>query len=449
MRTTRRQLLALTSAFALMPALCGARAQSAGMQLILLSDLHSAYERMGQLLAAIEMHVAHSGLPVAVLINGDVFEKGNVVASRSGGEIDWAFLTALAQVAPTIVNIGNHESDFDADLRHFTARANEIGVTVISNIIDARDGSAYAPAAAVLDLGGMQVQIAGIATDAINTYPADTRPQITVPAPAAWAAENLPQVFTDGAAHVVLSHAGVVPDREILAALPDGALLVGGHDHLVLEHAAGATRYIHTGAWSALMTIATITATGTAPVIERIEIDRAAPLSAALADLIPAVLAAHLTPEETASVATLEAPMSLGETGRFAARAMAETVGADVGFIGHTSFGTGLPAGDVTVFDYNAGLRFDGKLMRAEVDAATLAAILAISNQDGDMPLESRTGDFLYADPTALADKQSYVIVTNDWGAMNAAAYFQRSDLTFTEVPDLRVKAIVAAALQR
>jgi hypothetical protein len=87
--------------------------------------------------------------------------------------------------------------------------------------------------------------------------------------------------------------------------------------------------------------------------------------------------------------------------------------------------------------------------MKAEVDAATLAAILARCNQDGDVPLSARTGDFLYTAPALVPGKQSYIIACNDWSAINRKAYFGREDLAFAEVPDLKLKALVAEALNK
>lgn len=446
---SRRRVLALMASASALAAPM-ARAQTPGFQAIILSDLHSAYERMGQVLAAIDAHVAAASLPQIVLINGDVFELGNVVATRSAGEIDWLFLEEVAKRAPVVLNIGNHEPDFDNDPANFVARAEALGITVVSNIRDTRTGELYAPEGARIEIGGHLVKIAALGTDAMFTYPRDTRELIQVPSPVEWATQELPPRLAGPGVNIVLSHAGVVADRAILPLVPDGTLLVGGHDHLVFEHAEGATRYVHTGSWSSLITIATIADEGAAPAIERIAIDADGPSIEPLASRIPAVLAQHLTDEERALVATLPAAMTLGETARFTAATIAALAGAHVGFIGHTSFGTGLPAGAVTTHDFNAALRFDGKLMVAQVDGGMLAGILAICNQDGDIPLAERTGDFLYAAPEIEVDPgEVYVIVCNDWSAMNKGRYFGREDIEFTELPDLRLKPLVAEALAR
>lgn len=446
----RRSLLALMASTSLLPILpTAALAAGEGFQAIILSDLHSAYERMGQLLAAIEKQVAGASLPQVILINGDIFELGNVVATRSGGEIDWAFLGALTKLAPTVINIGNHEPDFDNDLAHFVERARGLGATVLSNIVDKRTGKPYTDAGKMMEIGGRKVKIAAFATDAINTYPKPTREMMDIPKPVEWAKANLPALLSGDGFNIVLSHAGVVPDRDILPIVPDGTLMIGGHDHLTLTHSEGETRYVHTGSWSSALMIATFRSAGKAPELARVEIDRAAPVSAALKDLIPATLAKHLKDEERAVVARTSKAMTLGELARFSGQAMATKAGADLGFIGHTSFGTGLPAGDVTRFDYNAGLRFEGKLMVAEVDAEALTAILARCNQDGDIPLSARTGDFLYAAPNAPQGKSRYRIVCNDWSAINQKSYFGRTDIAFTEVPDVRLKPLVIETLAK
>lgn len=450
MTISRRSVLTLLGSTAFLPFMAAAaKTADAGVDFVILSDLHSAYERMAQLLEAIAVRLAGATRPQAILINGDLFEIGNVAAARSGGEADWAFLAALAGLAPVVFNIGNHEPDFDNDLANFVEKAKGLGVTVVSNVIDTRTGATYAPASARIEVGGMPVVVAALATNAVNTYPKATREMIEVPAPVEWAKSNLPGILADDAVNVVLSHAGVVADRDILPMLPDGTLMVGGHDHLTLVHEEGKTRYVHTGSWASLFTVATVAHPGEAAKIEQIAVERGAPAAADLEGVIAAVLETHLTPEDRTVVARTPQAMTLGETARFTAAAIAAKANADVGFIGHTSFGTGLPEGEVTRFDFNAGLRFEGKIMVAEIDAATLGAIVQRCNQDGDIPLSARTGDFLYCAPEPETGRDRYTIACNDWSAINRNAYFGREDIEFSEVADLKLKTLVMEALAR
>jgi len=446
---SRRHLLLLLGSTAVLPMLSHpayAQAPAPAARLIILSDLHSAYERSAQLLAAVAAEIAANPAPAAILINGDVFELGNVVTTRSEGAIDWKLLEKLSRLAPTVLNIGNHEPDLINDLAQLIARARRAGITVLSNITDTRTGAPYTQAGFQLDLGPVPVALVGIATPALTTYPKASRDQLGIPDPVEWATVNLESNLPAGNLHVVLSHAGVVADRGILPLLADGALLIGGHDHLVLEHAEGKTRYVHTGSWSSLITVVDIGA-DRALSLRQVQVDRNGAADAELTALIGATFAEHLTDEELAVIGISEKAQTLGESARFAAAALAAAGVGDVGFIGHTTFGTGLPSGEVTKYAFDSVVRFDGKLMRAEVDRSTLDALIARCNQDGDIPLSARTGDFLYAAPIELADKPTYTIVCNNWSATNQKSYFGREDLAFSEIPDLKVKATVVKAL--
>lgn len=446
----RRDVLKLMAGTAMLPLLVTATpvmAQDVALRAIIISDLHSAYERIGQLLAAIEARIAAEKVPHIILLNGDLFEIGNAVAARSAGEIEWTFLTALVRLAPTVINIGNHEPDIDNDLANFVTRAQVLGITVLSNIIDKRSGKPYAPDRAEVKVGDRKVILAGLATNAINTYPKATREMLDIPQPVEWAKVNLPEIVKADAINIVLSHAGVVADRDILPLLPDGTLLVGGHDHLNFVHEQGATRYVHTGSWCTSMTVATIAGPGKAPAIETVNIDRRAPASPTLKVLIEHTLEKYLTAEEREVVGKSAKAMTVDEAGRHVAQLIAAKTGADVGFVGHTSFGAGLPEGDIRRYDFNASLRFDGKLMVTEVDGEALAQILKRCNQDGDIPLAARTGDYLYAMPEKPEQKGRYKLVCNDWSATNQKSYFGRGDLTFTEVADVKLKQTVLGGL--
>jgi 2',3'-cyclic-nucleotide 2'-phosphodiesterase (5'-nucleotidase family) len=448
---SRRLLLQAVAGVGL-AGLIGGPALAAGQRgkarILMLSDLHSAYGRLAPLLETMRRVVRRDRAPSLILLDGDLFEHGNVVAQRTGGSLDWAFIAALTQLAPVVINLGNHDADLVDDQVKTIDRARALGITVLSNITDARTGRPAATSQATLDLG-FPVHLVGIATNSLDTYPKDIRPTLSVPDPTAWAAAHLPKTAPDDGLLIVMSHAGLPADKLILPAIPDGTLILGGHDHLTFDHAQGRTRYVHTGAWGEPLSVATIDlASKTAPIrVERVHVDPAGPADPALAALVASTLKAQLTPAETAVVARIPKALSLGDTGRAVATIMARAAGADVGFMGHTTLGTGLPAGDLTQYAYDAVVRFDGAIMRAEVSAAVLADILSRANQDGDLPLARRTGDFVYGAPTRPPAKDRYVIVTTDWCAKRQKGYFGRDDLVFTEVPGLRVKQTIKDGL--
>jgi len=446
---SRRALLAASAALGLANASASAAPRGGRAKVLMLSDLHSAYGRLAPLLETMRRVVRRDRAPSLILLNGDLFEHGNVVAQRTGGSLDWAFIEALTRLAPVVINLGNHDADLVDDQAKTIARARALGVTVLSNIVDVRTGRPAATARATLDLG-FPVHLIGLATNSLDTYPKDIRPTLSVPAPVAWAQANLPKAPPDDGLLIVMSHAGLPADKLILPAIPDGTLFFGGHDHLAFDHVQGRTRYLHTGAWGEPLSVATIDRLDrTAPIrVARRHVDPAGPADPALAALVAATLKAHLTPAETAVVARIPKALSLGDTGRRVAAIMAQAAGADVGFMGHTTLGTGLPAGDLTQYAYDAVVRFDGTMMRAEVSAAVLADILSRANQDGDLPLARRTGDFVYGAPLRSAAKARYGIVTTDWCAKRQKGYFGREDLVFTEVPGLRVKAAIRDGLK-
>lgn len=415
-------------------------------RVLAMSDLHSAYERTGCLLAALEAEIARSAAPHLIAVDGDVFEHGNVVSVRSGGAIDWAFLAELPKLAPTVVNLGNHDNDLTPDLHEVVARMRALGIVVVSNIIDARDGRPYADAVVTLPWGDRRLRIVGAGTNALNTYPKASRDWLTIPEPGAWAKADLARLLDGADLMLVMSHAGVAGDRDILPLLPDGALMIGGHNHLLFQNEQGRSVYAHTGSWSNAYTTATLYDDGRIAVgSTAVDLD-AAP-SPRIADLIATTLATHLTAEEKAVLGFSPRALTLGETGRAVAAAMARAAGADAGFIGHTTLGTGLAAGPVTRYAFDAVVRFDGKLMVAEAPAERLAGFMARANQDRPMPLAERSGDFLYGAGAGVEGRPMARLVTTDWCALNQAEYFGVDDLVFSEFAGPGVKATAAAGL--
>ena len=64
--------------------------------IIVTGDQHSAYERTAQLVGLVDrLKAEHPGVPVAILLDGDTQEYGNVIAQRTGGAIDFAMANPL------------------------------------------------------------------------------------------------------------------------------------------------------------------------------------------------------------------------------------------------------------------------------------------------------------------------------------------------------------------
>jgi 2',3'-cyclic-nucleotide 2'-phosphodiesterase (5'-nucleotidase family) len=445
----RRALLALAPMLALPPAHADAPITGADLLLVVMSDLHSAGERGAAALGAVDAALAaNGGAQAVILVNGDVFERGNAVALRSGGAADWAFLGALRRRAPVVLNIGNHETALADDLAEVVRRARAADLLVLSNLRDRRTGAAFADASAEIPLrNGRRLRLVGIATAEAMTYRQVVRETLEIPEPAAWARANLPGLLPGADMAVVLSHAGVAADRAILPLLPDGTLLVGGHEHLRFVHAEGATRYLHTGSWNRFVTLVGVGFGGAVPAltIRQVAVEPDVAEDPAQAATWREVLAAHSAAEDREVVLRLPRALPLGDAARRAAAAVAAATGSAAGLLGHTGFGTGLPAGDVTRLAWDAFLRFDGALFAAEADAAALAAMAPRLNQDAEVPLAARIGDFAYANVLPAAPAR---IAANGWVRANAARFLGTEALRFEPAPGLMLKPVVAAALR-
>jgi 2',3'-cyclic-nucleotide 2'-phosphodiesterase (5'-nucleotidase family) len=418
--------------------------------LVIVGDQHSAYERTAQVVAWIDrLRTENPRLPMAVLIDGDVFELGNVVARRSAGAVDFAMLKAFAQRAPTVLNVGNHEPEF-YELEDTLTRIRASGVNVISNIASRATGSPFVPASTRLKLGDREAVIVGLTTDHLATFREAVRPSLTLADPAVWGRENFPRLLSDAPVKIVLSHAGLPADRSLLPLVPQGTLFAGAHDHLRFVHREGRTVYVHSGSWNESLTLAylRVDSSGVSWEVRQQRIEIADPTDPAIASLIRDTRAKSLTAEDLAVIGRSPQALSPDEAARFAVRAVRVAAGVDAALVGHTTFGAGLPAGDVTRVDLDACVRFDGAICTAEVTGAQLQSMLAAANENADTAFAQRHGDYLVADgPSVIDPARRYKIATSDWIARNPRLYLGSADIALKEQPGLRLKAIVSQAL--
>jgi 2',3'-cyclic-nucleotide 2'-phosphodiesterase (5'-nucleotidase family) len=419
---------------------------------IIAADQHSAYERTAQFVAAVDgVHAAHPGLPLAILLDGDTLEYGNVVARRSRGAVDFAMFAALAKRGPTVINLGNHETEFD-DLGETVTRIEATGVRVVTTLSNHDTGRPAAPVSTRIRLGKEDAVVTGIATADLSTYREGARPSLGVVDPVAWARANLPALLRPAPVKIVLSHAGLKADRALLPLVPDGTLFAGAHDHLRFIQPFGRTVYVHSGSWNAFMTLAWLHHDASGAVrwdVEQIPVPGDGAADPTLAALIRETTAKYLAPEDREVIAHLPAPLAPAEAARAIAGALRQGAGVDAAFIGNTTFGGGLPSTDVTRAAFDACVRFDGTLFTATVTGARLRALLAAANQDAQTPFEQRGGEFNIADgPAAIDDAKTYRIATTDWGAKNSARYFGEPAPGWQELSGSTLKTVVLRALR-
>jgi 5'-nucleotidase/UDP-sugar diphosphatase len=419
--------------------------------LIVLGDQHSAYERTAQLVGLVDrLKAAHPGLPLAIILNGDTQEYGNAIAQRTGGAIDFAMYAALAKRGPTIVNLGNHEPEF-YDVAETVRRIEATGARVVGNITNRETGRPFAPASTKLALGAHEATVVGVTTDKLATYRVAIRPSLDLANPAVWARANFPTLLADAKLPIVVSHAGIAADREMLPLVPEGTLFAGAHDHQRFVEPFGRTVYFHSGSWNSHTSLAWLDrdAAGRARwTVEQVPVD--GPADEEMATVIAGVIDAYLTDADRTVVARTAAALTPPEAGRFVAAALRAAAGVDAAFIGNTTFGAGLPAGDVTRLQFDACVRFDGKVFLAEVSGARLKELLAAANLTPETPFAQRKGEFNFAaGPETIDPARTYRVATTDWGARNTDRYFGTPKLDWQELPGLMLKAGVLAAMPR
>lgn len=418
---------------------------------LILGDQHSAYDKTGQLVGFVDqLRTAYPGLPMAILLDGDTQEYGNVIARRSAGAIDFAMYAALAKRAPTVVNLGNHEAEFLL-LDETVTRIEATGAKVVSNLVNRATGRPFAAASTHVRLGREEAVVVGVGTDVLTVYRVAVRPTLDLTPTATWAQANLPTLLANGSLPIVLSHAGIAADRQMLTLVPDGTLFAGAHDHQRFVEPFGRTVYFHSGSWNSHVSLAWLTHGPQGQprwTIEQVELKADGPADPELKALIAKVMAEHLTSEDRVVVGHTTAALTPPEAGRLVAAALRDAAGVDAAFIGNTTLGAGLTAGEVTRLQFDACVRFDGTVFVTEVDGARLAQLLAAANLTPATPFAQRHGEFSFAaGPEKIDPARTYRIATSDWGARNTDRYFGLPALAWHELPGLKLKAAALVGL--
>lgn len=418
---------------------------------LVLGDQHSAYERTAQVVARIDRWRAENPqVPLAILLDGDVFENGNVVARRSMGAIDFAMMAALAKRAPTVLNVGNHEPEF-FDLNAAIERIRATGVLVVSNIGERSRQAPFVPPSTRLQLGPVAAVIVGLCTDRLATFRAAIRPSLDLADPVVWSKANLPELLGTAPVRIVLSHAGLNADREILPLVPDGTLFAGAHDHLRLVEKFGRTVYFQSGSWNTCLTFAALTVDERGQARWDVRQEKIAPTDPAdpvLARLMRDIEQRHLTGEDTQEVGRLSRALDPDEAAHFVVQALRISSGADAALVSHTTFGGGLPGGGVSRAALASCVRFDSPILIGEMTGAQLEQVLAAANETPDTPFAQRRGDYLVAvGPAKIDPRRKYRFATTDWIAHNPQPYLGPGGYHFVEAPRLRLLGVAAGGL--
>jgi 2',3'-cyclic-nucleotide 2'-phosphodiesterase (5'-nucleotidase family) len=460
---SRRGFLLGTSAMAVVPSFLWGTSYP-DLVLIMMADLHSGYAYTAALLESVQSIISNSpNSVIRIIVNGDVFESGNFLSSltKPAGSIDLNMVDAFANLAPTIVTIGNHDGDlfdpqvFVADMQALSTKHGG-DLTLISDLGDTRNNNALYTGSAMTSFiaRGYAVKVTSIGTPS-NSYANNAL--YYKPDPATYAAQQFSAFYTPSDFHLALVHAGFAQDIAVLSNLKAPFLLQGGHDHLRFTQplAGGQGMHLHAGYWSNGLAVAGINFSSTGNVtirVRQIQLTRTSPADAGLASQIATARATLLNSSNNPIVGNSPQAFDLDTAVLHAVEVVRQAADADIAFLSHTTFGDGLPAGPVDTLAFRSFIRFPGGFASGTISGATLLnQVLPLTNQYGNFPYVQRTGDFLYttASPSTINPSRSYRCVVNLFAA--SAAYFGSPSPTFVTadplITNLELRTIVAAAL--
>jgi 5'-nucleotidase len=136
--------------------------------------------------------------------------------------------------------LGNHEFDFGPDVLLQRIKESKFQ-WLAANVVD-KDGKAFAglPPYVVRDVGGVRVGFFGILLP--ETMKTSSTGDVKVLGACETARRIVPQIRAAGAKLVIaITHLSMLEDKELAHCVPDIDLIVGGHEHTLLQSLAGRT----------------------------------------------------------------------------------------------------------------------------------------------------------------------------------------------------------------
>jgi 2',3'-cyclic-nucleotide 2'-phosphodiesterase (5'-nucleotidase family) len=349
----------------------------------------------------IEEQNRKAGQPTFLFFAGDLF-TGTSFSTLFQGDPEFQ---ALSLMHLTAMTTGNHEWDFGQGVLMARARKARFPV-ILDNVASADPDHVFWRTALDLKVGDLRVGILGVTTadTPVTTAPGSTQ-GYAFSDPVAAVGAILRERGKDWDFIVVLSHCGFEVDRAIAGRYPQLGLIVGGHDHKVLdqpflENGVPIVQAGDRGRYLGEVRVRVVpgkraTATG-----RLIPVTAETPPDKAVADL----LAPFLDKEESALGAVIgKLPVALSgdrnllrsreaPIGDVLADAMREEAKADIAFMNGGGIRAGLPAGEVTGRDLLACLPFFDSLATVKLTGAQVQALL---DRCAAMPEQDAPGGFL------------------------------------------------------
>lgn len=187
--------------------------------------------RMATLIRDVRAQNSRRKVRTVVLVAGDILQ-GTPLSTVFRGEPDIEALNAMGVDA---LAVGNHEFDFG--MENFRRLRNRAAFPLLSaNILDKESGRPLCQASLTIPLAdGLSLTVIGATTEELLTT---SLPRYVASLEASCAVPALRPTYDEARSRgpvLLLSHCGIQADREIAAALPDLAAIIGGHDHILLS----------------------------------------------------------------------------------------------------------------------------------------------------------------------------------------------------------------------
>jgi|WetSurMetagenome_2_1015567.scaffolds.fasta_scaffold01698_10 5'-nucleotidase / UDP-sugar diphosphatase len=357
--------------------------------------------RLAGQVEAVRAQNLKSGEPTFLLFAGDLF-TGTAFSTLFQGAPEFK---ALAQMKLAAATTGNHEWDFGQGV--LLSRASRAGFPiVVANLTAADPEHRFWRSSLDLDAGGLRVGLIGVTT-------ADT-PTTTAPGntqgyrfgdPLEAVGRVLAERGKDWDFVVVLSHCGIDVDRALARKYPQIGLIVGGHDHKVVERpeVENGVPIVQAGDRGLYLGEVKVTVQKGHPASVKghlLPITSSTPEDPAVAE----ALKESLDKERTALSEVIgKLPVALtgdrnilrsqeAVLGDLLTDAMREASKADVALLNSGTIRTGLPAGPVTGRDLLACLPFFDSVCTVRLTGAQVQSLL---NRCAAMPTQDAPGGFL------------------------------------------------------
>jgi len=395
--------------------------------------------RMAALIKQIREQNDAVGVPTLVLHAGDML-TGSVLSATYRGLADVRVLNYMKLDATAV---GNHDFDFGRDaFDKLTTQAKFPWLAC--NLREKRGLSPWLPISWYRRFpSGLSIGLVGVTTDKLTTETAPKNVRdLVVDDPVPAIRTGLARTGGKDSIHILLSHCGLEADRAIVRKIPVIDIVVGGHNHLVLEQPLVENGHIF------------VQAGKYGEHLGRLDVERdhgelkivrykmyaitpdlpSDPVVKAMVDGYVGDLNEKVKEKIGDAAVKLDgAPETIrrGESnlGDFVCDAVRARVGVDVALINGGSFRAALPPGPITVADIMEMLPFDDTIHKMTVPGRTIRAALEHANAGNpdDNPgafmqvagltyeIDGRRATNIRVAGEPLDDDKNYMLATNDF----------------------------------